>query len=160
MGSRQQKPAPSFLKQLHDLQIQFNQEREELKVEYASYEASQLMRLPSFQVLCDFLAKNFAQLDYEQNKTAMLDIKDSILLISSAMKKRGLTTSRLLQWATVNILSSVLMFCNYSEKANVFFIAGGITNFATLIGVARTATLTSIGDNIIKKISLSPLPRL
>ncbi|MCS6266127.1 MAG: hypothetical protein H2174_01025 [Vampirovibrio sp.] len=105
------------------------------------------------------MAKNLGQLAQKQHEAALLDTVEPRLLISSAMKERGVI-NKLNLW-TAGIVASFSMAVGGVATENVkLFQAGFIGAPLAGLGMMRSATFQSIAEGAMEKVAKGGLPRI
>jgi len=151
------KPEPDFLPQLEILRDKYNADVNRFGL--ATREKS-LLNLPSFKALRGFVAKNLGQFAHESHEKALLEALEPEMLISSAMKKRGVI-KKLNLWTT-GFLASCAIAAGGVMTENAKVVENGVLGtLVTAVGMMRSYTFKSIGEDAIGKIAKSGgLPRL
>ena len=156
----QLQPDPKFLPQLKILEDRFEADMENLRQITRSVGKERVLNLPSFQALRDFVAKNLGQFAHESHEKALLEAIEPQLLISSAMKKRGVL-NKLNLWKAGFVASFGLVVGGVMTENVKVFETGVLGTIATTVGMVRADTLKSIGESAIEKIVKSAaLPRV
>ncbi|MCX5921265.1 MAG: hypothetical protein NTW61_08125 [Candidatus Melainabacteria bacterium] len=156
----QLQPDPKFLPQLKSLKDRFEADMKNLQQITPSVGKERVLNLPSFEKLRNFVAKNLGQLAHKQHEAALLDIVEPRLLISSAMKERGVI-NKLNLWTAGFVASFGLAVGGVMTENVKVFENGVLGTIVTAVGAMRSATFQSIGEGAIEKIAKSGgLPRV
>ncbi len=155
----QLQPDPKFLPELEALKATLKTDVNRLQQVAPNVGKDHLVNLPSFKALRDFVAKNLGHLVHEKHEIAVLEAIEPQLLISSAMKKRGVL-NKLNLWTAGCVASFAIAVGGVATDNVKVFGTGVLGTITTAVGLMRSATFESIGKGVIEKAAKSGLPRI